>query len=119
MLKGQNSSKSNVFSNYPHLKDLFGLLKSKIKALSPNIKEEYRVYYVSYRMDKCFVYLWPTKKAIWVYFRTGKNFKDQRKICEKVPKGINPNFTMRAKVTPHNLEEIFELIVQSFYSLKT
>ena len=93
-------------------------LRKKIKSLHPRIEENDRAYYLSYKLGKCFVYLWPTKTNLWVYFRTNANFKDNKKRCENVPKGINANFNMRAKATKNNLEYIFRLIEQSFSQLK-
>jgi len=118
MVEAKLSDKPKLKLTDSNIACIFEELRRKIKLLNPKIEENVRAYYISYKFGKCFTYLWPTKTNLWVYFRTDANFKDSKKICENVPKGINANFSMRAKATKSNFDYIFRLIEQSFSQLK-
>lgn len=89
-------------------------LRVKIKFLSKEIKENFRTYYISYKMNKCFLYIWFSKEMFWIYFKTDKQFKDPKSLCEDVPKGINATFNKRIKFDPDNMQYVSYLIKQSF-----
>jgi len=118
MVEGKLLNKPKLNLTDSNINPLLKELRSRIKSLNPRIEENVRAYYLSYRFGNCFTYLWPTKTDIWVYFRTDANFKDNKKICENVPKGINANFNKRAKAKKSNVDYIFGLVEQSFSQLK-
>ena len=115
--------KNKIYDKYkPNLKkeeiDSIERLINQIKILNPEIKENLRKYYISYRLGKCFVYIWLTKSNTWIYFRTSGGFKDSKNLCEPVPKGINDTFTKRIKFKEKNFDYILSLIRQSYSYIK-
>jgi predicted transport protein len=108
----------NKLKEYYSLNEAFNKLaeelRKKIISLNPNIKEVFRRYYISYKLDKCFTYIWFTKEAVWIYLKTDENFKDKLKICEPVHKGVNATFDKRVKLKTNNLDYIFSLIKRSY-----
>lgn len=94
--------------------DLLEKLRIKIVSINPKVQENFRRYYISYKIGKCFVYLWFNKDAIWIYLKTNDSFKDPECLCQKVPKGINATFGKRIRLTQDNLQYIIKLINQSF-----
>ena len=115
--------KNKIYDTYkPNLKkeDVNSLdrLINQIRILNPKIKESLRKYYISYRIRKCFVYIWLTKSKTWVYFRTSGTFKDPKNLCVVVQKGINNTFTKRIQFKEENFDYIVSLIKQSYLHVK-
>ena len=109
------------YSTYLKNKDILYFvdkLRKKIKSLSPNIKESFRSCYISYKLDKCFVYIWFSKNNFWVYFKTNSKFKDNKGLCEDVPKGVTATFDKRIKVNNQNFTYVLFLIKQSYSIVK-
>ena len=103
---GSNISKNHI--------TLLERLRTKIISIDPKIQENFRRYYISYKIGKCFVYLWINKDVIWVYLKTNDSFKDPENLCQKVPKGINATFGKRIRLSKDSLPYIIKLINQSF-----
>lgn len=89
-------------------------LRRKILKLNPKIEESFRRYYISYKLNKCFAYLWFSQDTFWVYLKTDKSFKDTLDVCEPVPRGVNATFDKRVKVDKNNMNYVFSLIKKSY-----
>lgn len=68
----------------PIQKKLITELQEKIRGLDQDIIEQPRKDSVSYKLNKSFVYLWPTSKKdrLTVFFHYGKKLKDPQKLLK-------------------------------------
>lgn len=68
----------------PIQKKLVTELQEKIRGLDQDIIEQPRKDTVSYKLNKSFVYLWPTNKKdrLTVFFHEGKKLKDPQKLLK-------------------------------------
>jgi predicted transport protein len=89
-------------------------IRKLIFSIDPNIKEVFRKYYISYKRNKCFVYLWFCKNNLWVYLKIDKSFKDKLNQCKPTPKGVNVTFDKRINVNKSNIKYVFYLIKKSY-----
>lgn len=72
----------------------------------------YRKYYIAYYYkNQAVLYLWVTKKILWIYFKDSKNLL--KELLNKVPKGVTRGFNKRLKVANNaNLDKAKKIILK-------
>ncbi|GEM_PF-4049998 len=94
--------------------NLINNIREKIKQIDKNITENFRKYYISYSVGRCFLYIWLNKNKTWIYFKTDSEFNDRLKLCQSVPRGITQTFDKRAELSEKNLNYSISLVKQSY-----
>ncbi len=83
--KGKREKKAYDLSSYkfsPHSRELFDILREKIKALDERITEKFNQEYISYMFDKNFVDIVPLKNGLKLYLNMPFNeLQDEKNLA--------------------------------------